>query len=859
MHLARIRPLAFRSFLETFPSFLEVVRVCVKWVLCLAAFGFFSSDAIPQSESNSQSEIPNQGLRLNGLKLVPYSRPRAGRYLTIGMNVSNVSTVEQAGLIVARIDRAPNFQAATEVHVAPGESFRVDMRLQVPSNFAPNTAFEINASLNSLGAGQRVILGPTGHPILESLRLKVDDSGIITGIILEDNPPRTPEWYWPTKEFSMSYELMTAVNFDEVQPRRMLSIFDGVIPSQMADWEALDAIVIGREGPLRDAAAMAAMSQWLADGGRAWIMVDKINKDNLNSILSDGMSCQTIDDIDLMDFDFEINPSIPINTLARKGHVDLEDPIRMRRVIQSGGTVVHTINGFPASISFEVGNGRILVTTLEAGGWLRKRIDPTKSLNDFSNFQADPWAKGLFESFFESRDSRSPIERAEVNYPLKHIGNPVLDRTFVLSILFGFCALLLVACGVCWYAGSLVRLGWIVPAMSVGATVPLWIALHQLRRDIPDTSSHLQIIEAQPGSRTIQAREWTTTYKGGADGAILAADGDAIVTWPNSVEQTDLRRLKWNDLHKWQLSSSGWPRGLWQLQSRFKVPLQRLDVIAKLDRQGLSLEMPSELKYPLEDSVLLYSSGDPAICGRIEQAATARVPTGHATLDQSWIASTLVSDEQSRRDDVYRQFPSRNLDMAYPSFPALLGWTKLWDSPFSWSDARDERGAALVVLPVKLLPVATGEEVTVPHTVIRVETPLSKENVLSSAFSNRSGLWSDETTLARTVPLRFTLPKQVCPFKATEIVIDLQLRAPQRDVRITSLAVDVTKPVADLRSPLNAIRIVSTDPAVLADAEDGSLDFIIEVSKNLSQNEDAISYWQIDYVRLSASGRVLER
>ena len=119
--------------------------------------------------------------------------------------------------------------------------------------------------------------------------------------------------------------------------------------------------------------------------------------------------------------------------------------------------------------------------------------------------------------------------------------------------------------------------------------------------------------------------------------------------------------------------------------------------------------------------------------------------------------------------------------------------------------------------------------------------------------------WSIVPTLARTVPLRFTLPKQVCPFKATEIVIDLQLRAPQRDVQITSLAADVTKPVADLRSPLNAIRIVSTDPAVLADAEDGSLDFIIEVSKNLSQNADAISYWQIDYVRLSTSGRVLER
>ena len=218
-------------------------------------------------------------------------------------------------------------------------------------------------------------------------------------------------------------------------------------------------------------------------------------------------------------------------------------------------------------------------------------IPRNKALADLENnpsFQPQSWTKRLYDQLYDIRELSSPMEKAEVLYTLKHIGNPILNRSFVLTLVFGFCAALGIAGGICWYSEKWSRLGWLVPLLSLAASTPLLIASYRLQREVPDTSAHLQIIEALPGSRCIQGIEWTTTYKAGSDLAKLSADGDAITTWPQSSQQSDLRRLTWNDRNRWLLSSSAWPGGLWQLQTRFNVPPQRLDVNATLDRQGLS-------------------------------------------------------------------------------------------------------------------------------------------------------------------------------------------------------------------------------------------------------------------------------
>lgn len=813
----------------------------------------------------SQASPPAQpaeraGLRLRGVHMSPFSRPRPGRLFTIRTTVLNESSEERAGLVLARIDRAPELQAAAEVHIPPGESRLVDLRLRVPSDIEPGSGFDLSFSLNSLD-GERVLLLPSGQPQIDSLRMTVDNERIVTALMLEDDVPYPPEWAWPQHTHVMPYECAIAARIDTGFWRQTASLTHDNYPTQMVDWDGFDVVFLARSGPLSDPAVMQAMGRWLAAGGRGWIMLDRVGQDGLSNLLPDGMTCETIDDIELNEFVVEADLAISLSQADRT--VTSEKPLRLRRVVQQGATVTHRINGFPAAMWFNVGKGQLLVTTLDAAGLVEPRTGQRSTeplLN--SDFQMRAWAKPLAEQIYEGPDLRSPLEAAQIDYPLKHVGNPVLNRNFVISVVFGFCGLLALAGWWCWHTGSLTRMGWLVPLISAGAALPLLVASNRVRSEVPDTSAHLQLIEVQPGSRSIQGTQWTATYMSRSDSAKLVADGDAMVTWPLTGDQNELRRWLWDDYQHWQLSSASWPRGLWRLDARFGLQPRPLDVTARIDSNGLSIEVPAELGEPLEDAVLSYVPGDVAVCNQVDVDEVTAVPEAHVTAGQSWLDTTIVNDEQSRRDEIYRLLTSRTALSRYPSYPALLGWTKLWKTPVTWSEPRDERGAALVVLPIKLQPVATGETIYVPHTVVRVETPaegLSR----STAFSNHSGLWREETTIAMQVPIRFHLPREVCPIEASEIICDLQMRAPQRDVHITSSAGDKETVVAEFRSPLSAERIRITDPAILSDARDGSVNFQIDISTPIGQTEadfgSQIANWQIDYVRISVNGRVLDR
>ncbi len=187
----------------------------------------------------------------------------------------------------------------------------------------------------------------------------------------------------------------------------------------------------------------------------------------------------------------------------------------------------------------------------------------------------------------------------------------------MLTVVFGFCLALCLCGAICWWLGKLVSIGWLVPLISIGGSLPVLVASLNHRSEIPNTSAHVQLIEAQPGSETLQGTQWTATYMSGVDRAKLTAASDSIVTWPRTADQLDLRRWTWIDHGKWELSSSGWPNGLWRMQTRFAIPPKLLDVMAVLNEKGLSIQLPADIE-PFEDAVVQYWAGDPVPCARLE-------------------------------------------------------------------------------------------------------------------------------------------------------------------------------------------------------------------------------------------------
>lgn len=813
----------------------------------------------PVAPSSPKLTIP-EGLYLEGVTLAPYSRPRAGRPLTILAIARNTSSVPRSTVAVAKINSAPDFQAATFVEIPPHERRSIELRLRVPES--AQTAIEFGVSLNDPDNPTQVLLGTSQTPLLDERRMTLSPDWLITALAMKPPDPLMPDWYWPRDDVTMSYEFVVAARADSSNSRRTLTIDHVNLPSQAADWQAFDEIVISSDHLFQDDAVVGAMNRWIAGGGRAWVMFDEIDPANIRRILSDGMSCEMLDDIDLNRFVVESTSFSKLKETDRT--VVNEKPMRLRRVVQTGGEVTLSIDKYPVAIWYRVGKGMVLLTTLAPEGWLEPRTSQRKSGDEYRTvFQLRSWAVGMADRLHEPKPMTAPIEAADVQYALQQIGNPVLNRAYVLTVIFGFCGLLCAVAGICWLTNQMLRLAWLVPVVSIAASAPLLIAAVFQRRDIPDTSAHLQLIEVQPGSQTIQAMQWTASYMSHAHQDKLLGDGDAVVSWPSAAEQLDLRRWTWLDYGKWELTSSGWPSGIWQLKSRYALPLANLDVLAHIDEQGLQIQLPADLEHSLSDAVVQYSPGNPAPCGKLERAATMRVPEQHLSQEDSWLTETLVDDEQRRREQVYRQLQAVEGQPGFPSYPAVMGWTELWPSPVAWSQERTQLGAALVVLPIKLLPTPSGQRVHVPHNVIRVANA-NKMGSISTVFSNASGWWRGPTTLPAEVSMRCTLPKQVCPIKATAISCQMQIRAPQRKAILKVVLADgETKVIKEFVSP-TATQVVSiVDPILLDDMRDGVVDFQLEITPEISHIEsplgDQQAIWQVDYFRISVDGQVENR
>ena len=817
---------------------------------------FYWSNAAACAQHDTSNENVSQaiGLKLNGASLLPFSRPRPGRYFTFQVIVSNTGSVAQSAMIVASCERSPSFQAISHVTLGPGESSGVRLRLKVPVEATQDGALDISLSLNSNSQSNRILVLPNGQPSIDTIRFPIETKRFVTGTILEPIPQSSPEWLFPKDDLLMSYELLAAANVDADMTRHMLSMDDGRLPCEMIDWNSVDAVVIGRKDGLTDPTAMNSLLQWIESGGRAWIMLDKVEPIDLEELLPQGMNCRVIDDDYLSDFVVELGPNIQMKVEERT--VRSNKPFLMKRILQVGGVVSHSVNGFPIAIDYTIGRGSLLVTTLSAEAWMMSRPSNNQPLQRNSSYQVRNWARPLTDRFLENRETRTPIETAEVVYPMKLIGNPVLDRNFVMECMFVYCALLLVSSTICWYLGKLVSLGWIFPLISMMGCAPILLGSLQIRRDTPDATAHLQLVEVMPGSKSIQIREWTSIFRTDVSTSQLHGKVDVVFDWALDAAQGDQRTLTWQDFQDWRLSSTGWPTGIWRMRSSSSIKPRAMEATLALTRTGLSIQTSEGIGQPLEDSVLMVVPGNPSLCGRLEPNVSTAVPEGRSTVDESWIGNTIVNDEQSRRDEVYHQLIARGTRPAYPSYPAVMGWTKLWPSDLSWDDSREERGAALVVIPVRLMPVPVGEEIRVPHCLIRMTA--RNDGVMTTAFSNLSGMWRDPTTVPQTIPIRFSLPAQVMPLKVSELELEIQLRAPQRDVRVASVAPNA-KPIAELRSPVGNYRYTLTDPAVLEESHDGWIDLTIDIGDDLGSGMSSSGSWQIDFVRLNASGVVQER
>lgn len=800
------------------------------------------------------SDASAQGLKLEGVNRLAHSRIIPGAVLPIQATVSNPTKSPGEGIVVAIVDGTPDRQSARRLALEPGQSRDVDLFLNIPQTVANQESVDIVTRLYEDSSGTEVIQGAAQRAEYK-FTLTVEKEANFAAFFMDEEELSVPSWYWPQSHPLMSYEWAIATRIDSGTPRRVANMGSSPLPIHQFDWSVLKSAVVADESKLQDLAFVDSLRSFVETGGKLWVMLDRVSPTAIRPLLGTNQLCEEVDAVELQDFTVSV---IGDSTLIAESDrvVSSEAPLRMRRVLQSGGTVTHEVDGWPAAIWMSVGYGEILLTTLDPAAWVEPR--------DLSN---DPGGNSLGVSAFASRiwSSRLALEvnvptrnlplDAETSYPLELMGSRVVSKGWIAAGLIVFCLLLLVLGVWRWRAGDLRTIGIATPTLAIVFSGGMVLATSFTRLDQSESVTRLQLIQVAENGASAMVREQGAVYLKAGRQMELSGSVDGAVQIDEEL-QSGVQRQTQNGFQNWQLDNASWPPGFWRYNSQFRVPTSDLKVKAILDSDGLRLELP-ELPSTLEDPVLSYTLGGRMLVGG--SGPTRSVDPSLTAKDGRWIAGTLISTEQQRRLEVYRQFFATGDRKQYLD-QVLYGWTDVWPETPGWSRELEESGSALVALPVELQRPNPKELIDVPHGLVRLQNDESRLGS-SLAFDGQTGEWVRELTSAATANLQLVLPKELVPFEAEYLDLMLNMEAPQRDVQLrieTEQGVVFTQDFNEPSIPWSG-RV--SDPRVLEAAKDGTLNLVLEVSdrKDLKQGQSSNRSvpWQVNNLEASYRGRVV--
>ncbi len=824
---------------------------------CLIVLGVcLETLAMEQSVSPKAESRAQGGLALVSLARTPMPRIESGGVFALRALIRNHSDKPAVGELVGKLVGQTGEEHRRQIGLGAWEEKAFDLQIRISRNLTNPTVTAV-VNLNAIENGREILLQKGDEPISQTLTLPVDVEHLATVIVLELDPPSAPYWRWPQKDSSAPYELVLATRVDAGFSRRCINLDSEPIPLTALDWQGVDSLVIGNAETLKNASVLTTLKLFLQRGGCVLVLLEEVDTKLVRDLLTDGQQCETVDTVELNHFVMDVRSSISFSLEDRT--TDRDEPTRMKRVLQQGGKVTHSIDGWPAAISMKVGEGVLILTTLESSAWLKLR---TFHRSDDPLYRADYtvplWAATLTSGLM-SELRPEPLEAIETTYPLELIGTPVLSRKWVGVALIGFCVFLASIGTWIAFLGDLKSIGLLAPLLALAASIPLFVAAMWSRNDIPSMSTELQIVQFWPdgGGRV---RSKAAVYLPASRSMALVGESEGFAI-PSENLESGIRRFSTNDFQKWEMSNTDWPPGTWRYNTEVALNRESFSAPANLTSKGLEIELPQGLPSPPEDVVVNFTPGSPCLGNLTDQNRRLLVDGEWTAEGNRWTSASMVSDEQGRRAVLYSQlFSPSDLRRILPS-RTLYFWTKLWPQAPTWNFNLERRGAALVSVPIQLATPEVGSQVLIPHSLVHIE-PQSENTGVSAMYNYRTGRWGDDMALEMKANLSFVLPPEVVPLEATEIQVDWDIVAPKRKVKLVWSADASPVELVALDSPSIPWRGTIDDPRVLKDLTDGRLDLRIEVVNSegfSSESQDNFISWRIKHLRLSVSGRTLPR
>ncbi|MCE9591883.1 MAG: hypothetical protein K8S99_15330 [Planctomycetes bacterium] len=722
-----------------------------RWFV-LAAIGLFI--AAPAPAQNPEPDLFSAGTT-SGV-----SAYRPGRWSVLRSAVENPSEQSVEVLLTHSFTTQPQVQFATRLRLPPMSRRWVDQLVRLPENIKGKQAGLQLLLIDPSASAERVFADGR-----QESSMRVDGEGPVTGLLGDPDDD---------DEAAMANLVRRSVGS---RPRNPL-LTPGAFPSDPAGYEPLDGLFLTADHNPLDPAQTAALRSWLIAGGRLWVMLDQVDPAFLTALLRDDAPVELIDRVPLSTVTFEGFPE------SRR---DFDPPVTMARLLPGSARVLHKVNGWPAALRWNIGEGFVIATTLSPRAWQdarRKTVEPLQMLA--ADFLRAPAVYRPVSADFE------PLARGQVGYS-------IVGRTTVLAMMLLFIAMLVLP-GIVLTQRRRGEWTALLGACAALIVVAVFILIGAVtRRQAPTTLAWATLAHVTPSQDAASLTGLVSVYAPEAGLGPVESHGQGIA-WPTQTDaQGSLRRLTWTDHEQWEWQPLELPSGAVRLfDVRTVVPISAdLTARATFDESGLVGVMPPSGGRAWEEPAIVTARSVMPISPRPDGRFTLTAePTAPVTTGAS-------STPLTRRAAIQRLVSHRFTQ------PTLIGWAEPIASGLALPQESVQRGGCIMAVPLRIDPPRPGARIRIPSELLAIQSVRSPVgDPVAPVYNQMTGTWDGAFNASLRATIRFTLPPAVASLRLESAAVRLDIRAPRRRVELITYDNARARPLEQWESPGGEARVL---------------------------------------------------
>ena len=749
-----------------------------------------SPSAAPKSEDTVTLGVTPAGVQ----------RHIGGKWATMAVNGVNPTETDAEETVLFTLEGDESNQVARRIWVPSGARRQAWFPIRIPDINDP-TKLQITAQSIQLAEsenGETFQTNRLGSPTSKRSLLLSPPEDEQSGMMVDSlfgKEGSDPRLYSLSDMLYLGFDSATNVQ----QDLGMIRFAAQFLPTTQNPLDSLDSLIIANDRLLSDTVGTSRLRQWVNDGGRLWLMADKLSAESIRRLLGDSVRLHPVERVELNEFTLEkMDPFF--SKVSMEETWRSETPVDFVRFLIEGGQVDSQIDGWPAAVWLQTGKGEILVTTLghEGWGWKDAPLQIYKS---------------MASRFFVERDVPPDYSNLLISELNREIGYQIPSRGLIVLLLGGHFAFVGLIGIYLTKTRSLQRLGYILPLSVLTAVIILLFVGSVSTSAVPSTIALGQIARAIPESAQLQIDSSVAVYSQ-SDGELPVSSGSNLRTeLDEDWDVGEKRRQLFTD----DGSST------WRFLKQPPGKIQHFHVSHRQDMRtpwvvngtftsdGFSGKLLGPELTRTSDAMIV-SAASPSMALVLDETENGLMGgADQVLLPNQYYQSTVLTELQRKR----QQFIRGLMDDAVtsrPTEPALLLWTDPVLSDLSLPDDYVKKGWALVHCPIRIETPTKGQPFLIPSSFIHLQSHRGDRGI-STLYDAETGTWIDEVDKEAKVDLRVQLPDGVGSAKINRCEIAIHANAQGRTMRFYCFRDKEKELVHELENPqgLNTFSIDNTE------------------------------------------------